>query len=173
MLQVGGQWRFRCLLSSATEWWCGLEYKKRKDGRRASGPQTWSGLRRRPSFPLCMIICGTTIPSIARLTESPCYWLDGCGSPWTCSRRERNMPTPLRGSVAAGIGAARAKRSRAYSPTATAGSRAAPKKQENIYDMADSFLTAESQECLRLRVTRMMSALRAVEIFAMVATVML
>ena len=87
---------------------------------------------------------------------------------------EWNMPTPPRGSVAAGIGAARAKRSRAYSPTATAGSRAALIIiKENVYDMADSFLTAESQECLRLRVTRMMSALRAVEIFAMVATVML
>ncbi len=36
-----------------------------------------------------------------------------------------NMPTPPRGSVAAGIGAARAKRSKADSPTATTGSRAA------------------------------------------------
>ena len=35
------------------------------------------------------------------------------------------IPTPPRGSVAAGIGAARAKRSTADSPTATAGSRAA------------------------------------------------
>jgi len=44
------------------------------------------------------------------------------------------IPNPPRGSVAAGIGAARAKRSTADSPTATAGSRAAQIKPRTIFE---------------------------------------
>ena len=92
--QMEEQWRFRCLLSSATEWWRGLEHNKMgKMGGGRGGSQICCSLHRRPSSPMADTR-DTTIPSIARLTESPCYWPVGGGSSWTSSRRKRISITP-------------------------------------------------------------------------------